>query len=218
MSEATAAPAAETIVCPTTPWYWRRMGWMFLLFAAFAAWFFYDYKWGYPQKEVIYREYLRLKDSPREWDALSKEKGWPSAPAEITPDKVHEQFQFVVGMGAAAAAVLVTFLINRGKTLRADGDGFTTPWGTRVPFDRVFRVDRRKWKHKGLATVFYRDPSGAERSARIDDLKFAGADRVLDRVLSRFSGEVIDLADDSETPEAPEDQSAEPAEVGGGKN
>ena len=200
---------ADPIVCPTTPWYWRRMGWMFLLFAAFAAWFFYDYRWGYPKKAVIYQEYLRLKDRPKDWDALSQKNGWPSTPAEITPDKVHEQFQFVVVMSSAAAAVIITFLLNRGRVLRADGEAFVTPWGRRVPFDSVFRVDRRKWKHKGLATVFFRDPAGGTRSTRIDDLKFAGADRVLDRILRRFSGEIVDLEETSNGSESTGDQASE---------
>ena len=96
-------------------------------------------------------------------------------------------------LGLAALAVLVRFLLQRGTTLRADETGLTTPAGRRVPFDKVFRIDKRKWKNKGLAAIFYRDEQGNEKKADIDDLKYSGADQVLDRLLGRFSGEVVDL-------------------------
>ena len=67
----------------------------------------------------------------------------------------------------------------------------------------MFRVDKRKWKHKGLAAIFYRDEQGNEKKAVIDDLKYSGADQVLDRLLGRFSGEVIDLDEPPRPPDAP---------------
>ena len=67
----------------------------------------------------------------------------------------------------------------------------------------MFRVDKRKWKHKGLAAVFYRDDQGDEKKADIDDLKYTGADQVLDRLLGRFSGEVVDLDEPAPKPPSP---------------
>ncbi len=196
--------AQDPILCRTTPWYIRRMGLMFLMLAAFAGWFSYDFKVGYPAKAAIHAEYEKVKAQPggeEAWLTLAEEKKWPKAPDPYPPDKIATQGQFAAGMGIAALAVLITFLLGRGKTLQADATGFTAANGARVPFAGVFRVDKRKWKHKGLATIFYRDEAGAEKKAVIDDLKFGGADRILDRVLANFSGEVVDLDEDPAPPE-----------------
>ena len=205
-ADVTPAPSESSIICPTTAWYLRRMGLMFLMLAAFAGWFYKDYKFGYPEKARIYSEYGRVKAQPdgqKEWTKLAGEKGWANAPEPMPDTKIQEQGKFALVLGLAALAVLIRFLLQRGTTLQADHTSFTTPIGQRIPFDKVFRIDKRKWKHKGLATVFYRDEQGAEKKTNIDDLKYSGADQVLDRLLGRFSGEVVDLDEPATKPDAP---------------
>jgi hypothetical protein len=117
--------------------------------------------------------------------------------SEITTDEIGTQGKFAVGLGLGALGVLATFLLNRGKTLTADAAGFTPPGAkAAIPFAAVTRVDKTRWKHKGLAYAYYKDAGGAERKAVIDDLKYGGADRVLDRLLSVFGGEIIDVAEE----------------------
>ncbi|MGI8603899.1 MAG: hypothetical protein ACR2OZ_13000 [Verrucomicrobiales bacterium] len=196
-----SSPDEQAIVCRTTAWYLRRMALMFLMFAFFAAWFYRDYRWGYPDKKHRYGEYQRVMSQPggqAAWAKLSAENGWPLKPPEkITHDDIEQQRNFAAGCAVIAAVILATFLINRGKTLRAEGDAFQTPSGERVPFASVFRVDRRKWRNKGLAFVYYRSASGAEKKTAVDDLKYAGADRVLARLMSRFNGELVDVEEAS---------------------
>jgi hypothetical protein len=197
-------PAASPIVCPTTPWYTRRMLLMFAMLAAFAGWFYKDYRWGYPKKAAVYAEYKKVIDQPdgkAQWTRISKEKGWDDPPDEITPDKIGEQGKFAVGLGLGALAVLGTFLVNRGKKLTADASGFTPP-GARaaIPYTSVVRVDKTRWKHKGLAYAYYKDAAGTERKAVIDDLKYGGADQILDRLLSSFGGDIVDIAEDAAPP------------------
>lgn len=196
MSSASDSP----IICRTTPWYVRRMGLMFLMLAIFSAWFFKDWKWGYPKKAAMYAEYQRITALPNgqeEWLKVSAEKGWPKAPGDsdkITQDKIDEQRNFTFVMGAGALAVLITFLLNRGKVLTADAASFTPPGSkTPIPFSSVFRVNKIKWRNKGLAYIHYKDASGAEKKAVIDDLKYGGAEQVLNRLLANFNGEIIDV-------------------------
>jgi hypothetical protein len=59
----------------------------------------------------------------------------------------------------------------------AEADHWVTPEGVQIPYADVFRIDKRKWEHKGLAYAWYRTPAGAEKRAVIDDLKFGGADQ-----------------------------------------
>lgn len=207
-------PTSEPLVCPTTPWYTRRMLLMCAMLAVFAGWFFKDYRWGYPKKAAVYAEYKKViaqPDGKAQWTRLSQENGWDDPPDEITTDEIGTQGKFAVGLGLGALGVLVTFLLRRGQKLTADATGFTPP-GARaaIPFAAVTRVDKTRWKHKGLAYAYYKDAAGVERKAVIDDLKFGGADRVLDRLLSMFSGEIIDVAE--EPAPATEAASAGPAD------
>jgi hypothetical protein len=190
----------DVIVCRADgSWYVRRVVLMFLMFAFFAGWFYKDYRWGYPEKMARYEEYKRVIAQPggqEAWRKLTAERKWDAAPPdEKTQKDIEGQKHWAIGCGAAALAVLGLFAFNRRRTLGADATSIHATDGRRIPFSSVFRVDRRKWKHKGLSFVHYRDESGTERRAVIDDLKYTGADKVLDRLMANFSGEVIDLED-----------------------
>jgi hypothetical protein len=87
--------------------------------------------------------------------------------------------------------------LNRSKVLLGEDDHWVSPEGLKIPYASVFRVDKRKWDNKGLAYAWYRSGS-VEKRAVIDDLKFGGADKVLDRILSRFSGELIEKISEPE--------------------
>jgi hypothetical protein len=61
-----------------------------------------------------------------------------------------------------------------------------------VFYAEAFRVDKRLWDNKGLAYVWHRPAGGGENRVVIDDLKYDGAGRVLDRLMTRFKGELIE--------------------------
>jgi hypothetical protein len=78
--------AAEPIICPVTAWYHKRKIAMILLLLGLSAFFFYDWKVGYPKKQSDYESYwpeyqrLVLKEKKTaEWFKLAKEKGWPGS-------------------------------------------------------------------------------------------------------------------------------------------
>jgi hypothetical protein len=83
----------------------------------------------------------------------------------------------------------------------ADHEAFYTTKGRRVPFEAIYRLDKRKWDNKGLAYLYYEDEKDRRQKAVIDDLKFQGADRVLNRILAVFDGELVErlyIDDDEE--------------------
>ena len=88
--------------------------------------------------------------------------------------------------------MLVAYLRNKGRVLRADGDSLTTPAGVRIPFASVTRIDKRKWDNKALAYLWWTD-GGTTKKDVIDDLVFDGAGKVLERLMGQFRGELIDL-------------------------
>ncbi len=76
-----------------------------------------------------------------------------------------------------------------------------TQQGKRVPFTDFKTLDLRKWDTKGLAFIDYDGASGKGR-IRIDGLTYGGfkkendepAERLMQRIRSRFSGEIIEYA------------------------
>jgi len=139
-------------------------------------------------------------EAPR-WVSYAAAKGWPEKPHRYTEREIAEQFWWGGGTLIAALAVVGLLLANRGKVLRAGADHWITPEGERIAFADVFRVDKRPWDQKGLAYVWHRMADGREKRAVIDDLKFAGAARVLERLLAHFRGELIEKAPESEVSE-----------------
>ena len=91
-------------------------------------------------------------------------------------------------------------LLDRGKKLTGYPDRMVMPNGVEVRYDEAFRVDKRKWDQKGLAYVDYRR-EGREARVVVDDLKYDRAVRVLDRLLARFQGELIEKVAEPEEPE-----------------
>ena len=221
------------IVCTTTPWYSKRMGLMTLMIFAFGCWFLYDALVGYPKKVEVYKEheaiveleekYAELKEQgnleayaefaaergagpeePPTWRSIAAERDVPLDLKETNEGDITEQKYWAGGAFLVASIVAGFFLINRSKKISADANSFTTPGGTTIPFDSVFRIDKRKWKYKGLAYAHYTDSAGKKQKAALDDLKYGGTDKILDRLLANFSGELIDRVEDEE--EAPAEE------------
>lgn len=244
MNEPTqGTPIDEPIVCRVTPWYFRRMGLMAGMCAAFGLYFLYDWKIGYPkaneiadkqewfEKELLpsydaaqkagkMQEWLAKADAegwpkgkegePPKWLQYSSMNGWPEKPKRYTQKEVDEQLWWGLGTLSIGLAALLVMLMNRGKVLTAGADHWVTPEGVVIRFADVVRVDKRKWADKGLAYAWHQAAAGGrEQRAVIDDLKFGGADRVLDRLLSRFKGELIEKVPEPEDEADDKEQAAE---------
>lgn len=133
---------------------------------------------------------------PPKWVSYAAKNGWEEDPKLYTEREIAEQFWFGYGCLAGAAIVGVVLLLNGRKTLCGEADHWVTPEGVKIAYKDVFRIDKRKWEHKGLAYAWYRTAGGAEKRAVIDDLKFSSADQVLERLMKAFSGELIEKISD----------------------
>lgn len=208
---------SEIIVCRTTRWYAKRRLLMVAMLLGFSAYFFYDWRVGYPEQRDKYEVYwpryqeLAKEGNLKAWVEEAKQNAWPESPKETDWDyKIKEQLVWGIGTGVLGLGLLAAFLVNRKKVLTGEADAFITPGGTRVPFSAVTKVDKRKWDNKGLAYVYWKTPEGAEKKAVIDDLIFDGAGKVLDRLLEHFHGDLIELERDGDSAET----AAEPAKSG----
>jgi len=128
---------------------------------------------------------------PPKWASYAAQRGWPEQPKKHSEAEIFQQFEWGGAMLLLALAVIVHVLLTRGKKLTGHGQHMIMPNGAEVRFADVFRVDKRKWDNKGLAYVHYRS-GGVGRRAVVDDLKYDGAGRVLDRLLEQFNGELIE--------------------------
>lgn len=153
-----------------------------------------------------------VNGEPPKWISYAAEHGMDEKPKKYSDREIAEQFWWGGGMLVAALVVGGLVLVNKGKVLRGYQDRFVTPEGQEVRFADVFKVDKRKWASKGLAAVHYKPGGqGAEKRAVLDCLKFdeKGAEAVLDRLVSSFSGELIEKVDE---PDEDEDGAAAPAD------
>ena len=227
--------SSDTIVCRTTSWYHKRRIAMLVMVFGFCIYFIYDWRVGYPQKRAAVAAWLEKKKElagesvdPKDIDSaktkeidaayarVAAERGLPEEVDKKKLDLNHWDFQInyeqpgsAVVSGVLGLIMLFFYIRTTRSRLTADGESFTPPNGERVPFASAFRIDRRKWDHKGLAYVYYKDGEGKERRAVIDDLIYGGASKVLERLEANFKGEIIDLA--KEEP-AEEEENAEQEE------
>lgn len=149
-------------------------------------------------------------NEPR-WLDYAAAHDWPESPEHHSDEDIVQQFYWGAAMflGAAIAGALV--LRNHNKILTGHPDHMVMPNGVAVRYADVTCVDKRKWENKGLAHIHYRESgSGPARRVTIDDLMYGGAERVLNRLVSQFKGELIE-----KLPE--EDESPEPAAPTGGE-
>lgn len=133
---------------------------------------------------------------PPKWATYAAQKGWPEeAPKHYGQEEIDQQYHWGSAMFILIGVVGVVTFLNKGKTLVGHPDSMIMPNGAEVRFADVFKVDKRKWDHKGLAYVYHRR-DGKGLRATVDDLKYGGADRVLARLLGNFTGELIEKAPD----------------------
>ncbi len=148
---------------------------------------------------------------PPKWPSYAAKHGWPENPKKHSEEEIYQQFQWGGAMLLLALIVAVKLLLDRGKKLTGHEQHMIMPNGVEVRYSEAYKVDKRKWDNKGLAYVYHRSGRD-EKRAIIDDLKYEGAGRVLDRLLRHFKGELIEKVPEPEesAPQPPGDSMAAP--------
>ncbi|MEI7956037.1 MAG: hypothetical protein WCJ66_12785 [Verrucomicrobiota bacterium] len=146
------------------------------------------------------------------WREYTKARGINETVPEEPYDARKINEQWVVFWICAALAITISFFLLRTlrRSIVADAEALTDQRGRRVAYADMQFLDLRKWETKGLAFVAYAGESGSGR-IRLDGLTYGGfrkedgepAERLMQRLRSRFSGEVMEYAVvDSTTPAA----------------
>jgi hypothetical protein len=172
------------------PRYSRKFLIMGLIALGFAVWCLKDGIYGYPAareqkfgefkadfKDLFADEHQRSlnfdqfdvvanEEQRKKWDRYAEEREIPTKP------KIVMQFIMAAGSTLAGLILLSIPLRARGKWLEINDEGVVSSWGTGFYFDQVERLNKRRWKNKGIAKVTYRDPNNRKRVFVVDDYKF----------------------------------------------
>ena len=150
---------------------------------------------GFEKFESLYNAFESSKDK-RKWSlygTLSGKKGWSdSEPKYHTSSEILAQIIIGSILLLSALYVLLLTLINRGRSIGSDEVSFTTEKGLVIDFKTINKIDTRKWNKKGLAYLFYVNEKGLPSKTVIDDLKYKGADEILERIKNEFTGELVE--------------------------
>ena len=139
---------------------------------------------------------FRASSLKREWSYygyLSGNKGW-----NAKDPKFHNSgeiiAQIVIGsiLLSGSLFVLLVTLINRKRTLLCYDNIVVSEKGLEVSFESIFKIDARKWNKKGLAYLYFKDKNEDAKKLVIDDLKFKGADLILNSIKDQFTGELLE--------------------------
>jgi hypothetical protein len=82
--------------------------------------------------------------------------------------------QFVMaGITALAGVYLLSIPIrSRGRWIELSDMIMRTSWGQEFGLDQIEQINKRKWRDKGIAKVYYRDATNRRRLFVLDDFKF----------------------------------------------
>ena len=111
-------------------------------------------------------------------------------PKKHGEDEIHQQFEWGGAMLLLAALVIGHVLLTRGKTLtgRTDSHGHARRRGG--AFCRCFQNRQKEMGPARDWPMSTTARTGLRKRAVVDDLKYDGAGRVLDRLLGQFNGEL----------------------------
>jgi hypothetical protein len=250
-----APPAAPTEHAKISPGYRLRIGLMSLMLIGWSAYCYYDAFHGFPKHDERVRrvepklEEFKTRYSDRQWVEqwnqqlhepstgvdVPPEQHWPSAAdAEKLVNK-GEHTQFTYGFNYVMLALslpfgvlyLIGYFRAAGRWIHMDDAGFTTHTGRAAPFDKITKLNKERWRNKGIAVVHYAAGDGRDGTLVLDDWKFEREpiERMMLAVQARLSpeqiigdkpplAELVDPDDDAGDAGSQHDETAEDTEAG----
>jgi hypothetical protein len=198
--------------------YLLRLGLIAMFCLGFALWFLYDGTITYPGQRERALKFQELKEEGRlaEWKKIATERGWsldhPGDPKHEA--EIYSQLVFAALMAVPGLVCAVFVFRARGRWIELDESGLRTSWGRRLEFGQITRLDKKKWKSKGIARIRYRQ-NGRNRQLVLDDCKYDAdpTGTILREVESRLDGDQI-VGGPPEPPLSEEPNEAD--DVGGG--
>ncbi len=179
-------PSEMTVRAESDKKFIRRFLYISIGSFLFMLWGLYDGLYTKPNEMVRAIEYKKLveqRDSgeiteaqrAERWNELVEEKKWdrakPKGIKEVQNDIYFQWFVFAVGL-ILGIFFLLKYLRLLRSWIQADESGVTTSWGESLTFDKIEKIDKRKWEKKGIARVSYAGDNGNSKTMIFDDFKY----------------------------------------------
>jgi len=169
----------------------------------------------FPQKipQVFVEKYDALKKDKEAvhtiWAVYVAEQGLNESAGKYFRSRgvIQEQFYWAIGSAVFGCIALFFLLRTLLRKMQITHEGFTPAGGKLIGFDQIFKIDKRKWKRKGLAYVYYKI-GDSEKKARVDGMVYGqfdsedphNAEHLIERLESSvLDAEVIEYEEDFES-------------------
>lgn len=157
--------------------FFQKFLWVFLGCMAFSLWCLYDAMIRYPSNMLIAEAYESIAEEDRreKWPEVAKSNGWPTAPPQKTAEawghSIGQQwFMFLLCMILGIPA-LVKWMRAQGTWIEGDENMIRKSNGGEVKISEITKIDKRKWKEKGIAKIFYTS-DGRKKKFVMDDFAY----------------------------------------------
>lgn len=165
----------ETVRAKISRAYLGKFGVIALACFGIALWFVYDGAIAYPAQRERALKYIELESEDRldEWENMARERGWPVEP----PGEPKEELDFFVQFVMAGIVLLpglicsALFLLHLGRWIELEEGRIRTSSGKSFELGEIVRLDKKKWREKGIARITYQN---GRRTSRVvlDDWKY----------------------------------------------
>lgn len=163
---------------------------MTVIVLGFGIAFLYDGFVRYPREHAMFTTYQQIRGEhtaadgrydfaaiESAWVAKAAENGWPVAFSGDAPGQLRAGWdipiQRLLGVVLVPVGLLLGagFIRQVGRWIEADDSGLSASWGPRVAWNQITRLDKTRWKTKGIAYVHYGTQAG-ERRLKLDDWEY----------------------------------------------
>ncbi len=160
----------------------RKYIYLSLAGLAFCLWGVYDAVYKFPTELQMAEAFDQIKDEPdaiERWTELAKgnlDRGWELEKPHNSAETVRGYMRFnnfiIIGGLGLMSFFLLKFFRTQGSYLESTETGIQTSWGKSLEFNRITKINKRRWASKGIAKVAYQDANGKRRTMVFDDFKY----------------------------------------------
>lgn len=162
--------------------YIRKYIYLALAGLGFFLWGAYDAVYKFPtelEMAIAFDQVKESDDAVHQWARLyeeNKDRGWHREKPHDSAATVEGYMRFNFFIIVAGLAMMLYFVLKYFRSKRswmeATETGINTSWGASLDFDKIEKINKRRWETKGIAKVAYEDAGGRRRTMVFDDFKY----------------------------------------------
>lgn len=174
----------------------------------------FDYSMKWPEEIVNGYDQLKKSEMYPLWKAYSQRTGLDIKPNDKIFDEDTIDNQFIT-CGVTVALLIYALIFSlriMGRSMKVTATGYSPAAGSEIPYAAMRKIDKRKWKGKGIAVIHY-EQDGEMKKAKVDGMVYgyfkeedgAPAEALFTQILENFKGEIVDFDNDDDEDEKAQD-------------